>query len=868
MIDLMKLSLTEDGRKTIASYARNLTNTKLAREEEVFWKYYNNEFPSDTFDYLKKYGDFVLPAEVRHIPKQRIYIDYLKGTQARRKFIFGVKAVDKTSMAEKREKLIDAILDALEEQYSMQQMQLEQQAKGIQEQHQQLVQFVSQEPQTQEQAQQIQQVKQTLPQIELQVKMMLFQINKKSERMNEVIDGVVKRKGTNEKTNYEDLMTKRSQRLISEFKIDETSMSNFISETVTGRQYYYVDYNANRDELVFEDIPAKDVFYLRAGNEKMTQDCELAGFRKRMKLSDLIREFNLTENQIRRILNSNNVDLDNTSFVGGPGNYAVYVGGSSTPFEIEGIVVDYIWWLADKKIKAIKIPNKHSKEYMHRILPDDANVINEEDYKYEGREWVNKEFPERRFFHNKVSTYNPNKGHIYEERYFTVRYRSIVINNDITITGMDEVQHWTSTDYQKNKLPIVGPAFSAPEYLPYSLIKATKGLQESYNLVKFHEELMMATSGTKTLLFDSIQRPTGMSKKEWMYQLKIGIAEIQTRKAGIVQPTFNQFQEVDMSLSSSIQFLGSIAERLDHEIGSTMGVTRQAIGQTVNADQVGTFKLSQQSTLLVTEILFTRHDMILREALSLLINLYAKFKSNQDEMFEDTDGVVQYIPQGMFAGRDYELQGHNNAEEESDLSMMKEMAMNFSAKGAFSLGEFSKLYTVTSVGEFQAEITEIETKAMEIRQQMVQQEGEATAKQEQEMKNLELQHKAASDKMKQETDMMKLKLDEQTMLQNASDKQKDREQKETENIRKTQLDAAKIANEQTMEGAVLNQNDKFGTVDRQISMLKLQLESMMNSLNISKEKKKNLQDFNVNWGKIGVEEKKVAKMNKEHVSDN
>jgi len=353
-----------------------------------------------------------------------------------------------------------------------------------------------------------------------------------------------------------------------------------------------------------------------------------------------------------------------------------------------------------------------------------------------------------------------------------------------------------------------------------------------------------------------------------MYQLKIGIAEIQTRKAGIVQPTFNQFQEVDMSLSSSIQFLGSIAERLDHEIGSTMGVTRQAIGQTVNADQVGTFKLSQQSTLLVTEILFTRHDMILREALSLLINLYAKFKSNQDEMFEDTDGVVQYIPQGMFAGRDYELQGHNNAEEESDLSMMKEMAMNFSAKGAFSLGEFSKLYTVTSVGEFQAEITEIETKAMEIRQQMVQQEGEATAKQEQEMKNLELQHKAASDKMKQETDMMKLKLDEQTMLQNASDKQKDREQKETENIRKTQLDAAKIANEQTMEGAVLNQNDKFGTVDRQISMLKLQLESMMNSLNISKEKKKNLQDFNVNWGKIGVEEKKVAKMNKEHVSDN
>jgi len=870
MIDLQNLSKSKEGRKMIVDWSCHHMSPNFDRNSDIDnWKYYNNDFPKNKFDYLRQYGDYVLPVEVRHYPIQRPYINYLTSRQVRRPFLIKAKVTDKKSMLEKRLFFIKEVMHQVETQMVtatiMEQFKLQQ----IQNQLQQIAQLAQQEPQSEEQAQQIQQAKQVLPQLQLQFTLLQEQSKNTTEKYKEVIDQVKANRKKDVVDFIEEKCSKQLKRAMTNLEVREKGLKNFICETVTGKQYYYVNYDNGRP--VFRTINSDSVFYTHEENKDWVQDCEMGGFTEKMSLSQVINEFKLNSNEIRRIRDEYGYNQNDNYFVGTPNTNAVYIANGVNPSsEGEGYEVKRVWWIYEKPIRYIKSPNKHSGKYFHRFLDDKDQVINEEDYNYDHKErkWVSKEDKSLAYEDRKVHRYNESKGQAYETRYIQVRYKGVLIAGKIVREEEDPVQLWKSDNKQFNQLPIIGPTFNSSTDVPYSYIEATKGLQEFYNLLGFHEELMMATAGTKTLLFDMVQKPNNLSEKEWMYNVKIGFAKLESWKKEIGRVPFNQFQEIDLSLSSSIQYINNIKVAVEDQMGRIFGISRQAMGVTVNSDQVGTFELSQQSALLITEVLFHRHDLIMLKALTMLVNILTKYDNQNEDYIEDEeDGSIDIIPANFFTGRDFDLKSENNSKEENDLTQLKQLALSYAAKGQYKFGEMIRLYKIDNLNEFQREIDKLDKQTEELRAQIEQQQQGQAEELRQKAIELENQYKMAMEKEKNRLKELELQIKSQEAKDKlALDREKINRESQQKNV-ENQLKGIELANEQAMETAVLEENKSARTMDQKINLMEIQLNAIANKLNISLQKNKQDQDFAIGVKKTQVEETKARKMTKEHVSD-
>ncbi len=836
MINTAELTKSEKGRLQILRYASTLKRSST-REEEEFWRYYHNDFDSEQFDYLRKYGDYTLPAKVRHIPKQRTYVNYLISRQTTRPFLFRPKLVDKQSKKQKQETFFKEVLKLAEGEYIKIKLQQEMAFQQMQQQVEQIQQFLSEEPQSEDQARQQQELSKMLPMIQMQVQMMSVDNSIIQQKIDEIIEELKKSKTLGVIGTIESKTKKKIDNFIQDLHIKDKAIKNMISEVVTGKQAYYVDYNVELGEFVFKPIDYSTLFFTKEKDIEFVQDCQLAGFTEYLSYAQVVTEFNLTSTEKDKLKKSFGIEGDNDHFIGTPDNTVVYTSkqGDVDGDAGDGIRVDRVWWFYEREIKVLKTPNKHTGKYFIKKLQEDEILLDEQKYRYNAKKrvWVSKDNPDTEYYDREVVRYNESKGQVVERKYILERWKGVIINNDIVRTGKDAVQLWTNDSYHTNKLPIVAPTFNHPNDKPYSQIKATKGLQEFYNLLQFHEELMLATSGTKTLLFDMVQKPDTVSEKEWLYNVKIGFAKLESIKKGILRPTFNQFTSLDLSLSNSIQFIANIKNYVDEEMGKIMGVTRQAIGNTLSSDQVGTFKMSQQSTLLVTEILFHRHDTLLKYALEILINLYAKYFIDKEDLFEGNDGVMEYIPENFFHGRDIELIIHNNTDKEEDLKTLKEIVTQQAAKGGMAVSSLAKLYNVENIIEFAAEVEALEEKMMKLQQEAAEAQEEKAGQIRREMIELDNQYKEAIERQKAAIEEAKLKMKEAEIMQKGQIEGAKIEQADRHKSAEIQHEQQKSMADNLIKARQTEDKKEDNTLDKRIKAIQVQLDAMLKMVELS-----------------------------------
>jgi hypothetical protein len=838
MINLAELTKSEKGRLQILRHASTLAKP-LSRDEELYWRYFHNDFDETQFDYLRKYGDYTLPAKVRHVPKQRTYLNYLISRQTTRPFLFKPKLVDINSKKQKQEIFFKEVLRLSEGEYIKINTQKIAAFQQLQQQLQQLEGFLQQEPETEEQAQQQQQIAQTLPMLQLQVQMASVDNKLMEEKVMEIIEGLKKSKTIGVTGSIETKAKKKLESFIQDLNIKQKAVRNITSELVTGKQAYYVDYNVELNQFVFLPIDYATVFHTNEKDVEFIQDCQMAGFTEYLTFSQIVTEFNLTKDERDKLKKSFGIETENDHFIGTPDNKVVYITNSNSSNGSEGIRVDRVWWFYEKEIKVLKTPNKHTGKFFIKRLQDDEILLDEQMYQYnkKRRVWVSKDASDVEYYDRDVVRYNEKKGQVIERRYILERWKGVIINDNIVRTGKDAVQLWTNDSYHTNKLPIVGPTFNHPNDKPYSYIKATKGLQEFYNLLQYHEELMLATSGTKTLLFDMIQKPDNVDEKEWLYNIKLGFAKLESIKKGILRPTFNQFNTFDLSLSSSIQFIANIKSFVDEEIGRIIGVTRQAIGNTTSSDQVGTFKMSQQSTLLVTEILFYRHDTFLKQALEILINLYAKYFIDKEDLFEGNDGVMEYIPKNFFNGRDIELGIHNNTDKEEDLKTLKQLVTNQTAQGAMTVSSLAKLYNVENIIEFASEVEALEEKMIKLQQEAAQAQESNAAQMRKELMELEHQYKDAIEKQKNAIKEAELKIKEAGVMQKQQEAHQKAEQGDRHKTMDVQLEQQKNLSDGLIKAREVEDKKEDNRFDKQIKAIQVQLDAMLKMIELNVKEK-------------------------------
>jgi len=886
-IDINALSKTDAGRKQILAQFSQVTTGIDRRNDSLCWDMYNNEHKESEYDYLRKYGDYELPAHVVHIPKQRPYIDYLTSRQIDRPYVFSVTAVDKKSLERKHENRIKKQIEIYIATYKQRHTIISAQIQKLNQQAQMLSQQVqSGDPNDPEQAQAMQQAQMILPQI-------LQAIDNAKTELTDV--QILNDKGMEKMKKFQDASDREIMEIWAQvacrslrksLNIKQKSTQNFINACVSGKEAYYVDYRPGDKTIVFRSLTPHMVFYQSIDDIQWIQDLDWVGFEEYMSPTDVMSEFGsrMSDDEQKTITSGNftlsNFNTGKGTFIAGPGN-KVYDSGKNVSGYVssgslrgnDGVSVKRVWWLAEATPTAIKKPNPYRKgKYFTNIIPPDDTkpIIDESEYKYNTheRKYIHREKEGIQYEGKNVRVFNSNKNEYVDRRIRYDRYKGVIINNQIFISEKD-IQVRDVDNLSKNYLPIVGPTFNNITYQPYSLIWATKDLQKSYNIVFYHRALMMAVAGAKSFLMDNVQKPTGMSDQEWEYKKKLGTIEIETRKKGVgsVPATFNQFQVIDMSLSASIQYFDAILESIDNQIGLIMGVTRPAMGQVQNTDQVGTFQLSQRSTLLITQVLYDKHDEIERQALLQMLRLAKNFLLDEDTIMQTinpdgTEDLVR-IPAGALKNADFDFIVQSNSKEENSRIELMQFAMNNYKAGMLPFHNFVSMYNTESLKELELMSIYFAEESQRLAMESRQAEGEQIAAVEDKKSQLAIQMAEFSEKMKQDTEKMKIQWEQSKKESDDAFKQKELELKAKELEQKAleleqtkYLELFKLSNTKESEDNVIMENQRATNIDAQIRMFEIQLQEIQAHLKKDTDEKK-----------INVEHEKARKMVKEHVSN-
>ena len=147
-----------------------------------------------------------------------------------------------------------------------------------------------------------------------------------------------------------------------------------------------------------------------------------------------------------------------------------------------------------------------------------------------------------------------------------------------------------------------------PNYLNgavISKVQMMKSLQNLKNIALYRLQLDMARAGTKGFFYDINQLPAGMTLQQALKYLKTtGVIPIDSSSSG--NPTgFNQFKDVDMTISNNITAYLEIAAMVDREMDAISGINEARQGMVKNASQaVGVTQSSLFQSTLSTEVYY------------------------------------------------------------------------------------------------------------------------------------------------------------------------------------------------------------------------------------------------------------------------
>jgi hypothetical protein len=127
-----------------------------------------------------------------------------------------------------------------------------------------------------------------------------------------------------------------------------------------------------------------------------------------------------------------------------------------------------------------------------------------------------------------------------------------------------------------------------PNYLNNAVVSKVhmmKSLQKLKDIALYRLQLDMARAGTKAFFYDVNQLPAGMQIQHVLKYMKtVGIIPIDSNGSG--NPTgFNQFKDVDQTMSSNITAYLEISAMLDREMDAISGINEARQGMVKNASQ-------------------------------------------------------------------------------------------------------------------------------------------------------------------------------------------------------------------------------------------------------------------------------------------
>jgi hypothetical protein len=303
-----------------------------------------------------------------------------------------------------------------------------------------------------------------------------------------------------------------------------------------------------------------------------------------------------------------------------------------------------------------------------------------------------------------------------------------------------------------------------PNYLNGAIVSKVhrlKPLQNLKNIAMYRVQLDIARSGGKGFIYDVAQLPKGWDIHTALKYLRsTGIAYIDSSVEGA--GTFNQFKEIDMGLSQSVNQFIELSMFLDREMDSISGINEARQGLIQNASQaVGVTNSALLQSSLSTEMYFAMFAQMFTKAMNKQAGL-AKIAWAGKERFSPIIGDVgvNFLEQDI----ELDLNDYNVFVEEVPQSMQdQQMFYNLVLTGIqtqqlpFMLG--MKLLMEKDVEEamniLEVEMKRTEQQQMDQQSQLMQAEQQQQQAQQQQAQQ-EMALKAQGDQMKTQADMQKI----------------------------------------------------------------------------------------------------------------
>ncbi len=480
--------------------------------------------------------------------------------------------------------------------------------------------------------------------------------------------------------------------IINSYGLKEEFKNGFRDLLVTGKEFYKV-YVSDGDPRV-RRVDPRSIIYDVGLHSDFIDDAQWVGEERWLTINEIMDEYRdeLTKDDMEELSNM-------TQLVRGGEDYNIYNA--------------YFQWLDWDARTGIRV----------RVLSCEWKSIRALKFKIS----ENKYNPESPFKKLVADDYKPRKNEVIETRYVDDIWEGTKIGGKILIKCKRRDNQVRSVDDAgKADLSYVGVLKNNSAGRTMSMITLMKSVQMLYNIVMYHIELAMARSGGKAVVYDVSQMPAniGMDMQTVMYHIKNdGIIPINSKDEGNQAHTFNQFQQVDFTLSNSVQQLINLKLMLEETAGHMSGVSRQREGSVGQYEMVGNVQRSVVQSALITETWFHSHNECKKRVMERLCDLMKiAWGGGKKAATILGDGAYKFLSvMPEISLNDYGVYVGDSGKDESMKQVLGQLAQSALQSGQIDFMDVIKVLKADSMTEAE----HILERGMDEMRKMQQQQAEA-----------------------------------------------------------------------------------------------------------------------------------------------
>lgn len=243
----------------------------------------------------------------------------------------------------------------------------------------------------------------------------------------------------------------------------------------------------------------------------------------------------------------------------------------------------------------------------------------------------------------------------------------------------------------KCKLSYNGLRYSDENGEPFSMVEKTKDLQDTYDLIHYFRDNLIANSGTKGSRINVAALPKflGANMMERLTTI------INLRKQGVepIDPTmdgaslFQHYGDFDNSLNGNgIMALNAVLQMIEQTAGWRTGVTPQMLGIIEQREAVTNVEVGIKQAQLMTRPLFEKLRELKREIISDVIdNSQIAYSKGLIGSYPLKDEIIMFAVQPEhFKHSSYQVHIKNIEEEHQETELLKQLTMEFAKGGLVS----------------------------------------------------------------------------------------------------------------------------------------------------------------------------------------